>query len=103
MSNFTGTAGTNDNDVVYTSPVLGSDYAEHIFRATAGVVTAQVTHDGATWSPDVAFDDLQSTAPGTLVATTAGTSNFYRLRGRFHRIRFLQAGATASNVAGIHL
>lgn len=100
MLKFTGVIGVNDNDVVYTSQNV-EDYDQHLFHATAGLLTVQVLINGV-WSADVAFDDLDSVAPATLVAITTALQH-YRLRGKFEKIRFLQSGATASNVKGAHM
>ena len=100
MLKFTGAIGVDDNDVVYTSQNV-EDYDEHLFHAVAGVVTVQVLINGV-WSADIAFDDLDSVAPATLVVITT-TTQHYRLRGKFEKIRFLQAGAVASNVKGSHM
>ena len=99
MINFTGVAGTNDNDVVYTSQDVGN-FLEHIFYATAGSLSVQVYINGA-WSGDIAFEDLESTAPSVFVKTTTSTGK-YRLIGRYKKIRFLQNGGTPSNVSGTH-
>ncbi len=102
MLKFTGIVGVNDNDVVYTFDKDCELYDQHVFRSQTQVVSAQVKVNG-TWSGDIAFTDLQSTAPATKVLVTTGQVNIYRIEGKFEGVRFLQAGAVAANVEGAHL
>lgn len=101
MISFAGTTGTNAGDVVYTSPVVDL-YTEHIFNATAGALTAEVSVNGTDYQAAVAFTSLITVTPETPVVVTTSTT-FYRLVGRFKNIRFKQSGATGSNVAGAHI
>lgn len=97
--NFTGSIGTNDGDIVYTAEGdLIRNYIEHIFTPTAGALTCETKVEGV-WN-QVAFEDMQSTSPGTFVTTANDTGRHYRVAGRFDGIRFKQSGATPSNVKG---
>ncbi len=101
---FSGTAGTGDNAVMYTSGDI-SNYKTHYFwqSASGGSLSVQVLLPDATWSDDVALEDLHSTTPTTLVTTaTASVTKIYRLKGTFLGLRVLQNGATASGVRGYH-
>jgi hypothetical protein len=101
MLAFTGTIGANAGDVVYTSADV-SRYGEHIFNATAGALTAEVTVNGTDWQAAVAFTSLITVTPGTPVVVTTSTT-MYRLVGKFRSVRFKQSGATPSNVKGAHV
>lgn len=105
MLNFkNNTAGVNDNDVIYTSKQSLVRYAEHIIQVVAGSVTVQASmDDGATWSADLAVQDLQSTNSATFVTTMTTAGNLFRIKGRFTNIRILQSGATPSNAHISHI
>lgn len=98
---FTGQAGTNDNDVVYTSPDI-SGYGRTVIECTAGTVDIEVSVDGTNWNstpPAVLLHD--ATAVGTFSLTIAnGKIGIYV--ARFKKIRVKQNGATASNARGFH-
>lgn len=95
-----GSAGTNDNDVIYTSGAL-DNYNYHIIEATAGTVSIDVSIDGTNWIADVAVVDVTTTTPATRVVTLASGSMGI-LEGKFKNIRVLQSGATASNARIAH-
>jgi len=96
---FTGAAGTNDNDLVYTSPDV-SVYNTHYIECTAGTVDLEVTLDGTNWNttpPAVLLHD--ATAVGTYIATIAsGKIGILKMKVKKFRIR--QNGATAANARG---
>ena len=97
---WSGQAGTSDNDVVYTSPDV-SGYNVHYVQATAGTIDIDVTLDGTNWIAAVAAVSLVTTTPATRVVEAA-SGVCLELRGKFRRIRVLQKGATASNARGAH-
>ena len=88
--------GTGDNTVLFTSGDLSS-YNIHMIQASAGLVDAEVSLDGTTYSPaaSIALEDMSSIAPTTRVLVTAST-NVYMLRGKYKNIRLVQNGATAA-------
>ena len=97
---FTGVAGVNDNDVVYTSPDV-SAYSYHLIECTAGTIDVDVSVNGTNWIAAVAGVSLVTTTPGTRVIEAA-SGVCLEIRGKFKRIRVLQKGATASNARGAH-
>jgi len=101
---FTGAAGTNDNDVVYTSGDVSS-YNQHVIEATAGTVDIQVSVDGTNWNTTpaaVLLHDDVTTGGGVLSASIA-SGKVGILKGKYKKIRLLQNGATASNARGAHV
>lgn len=100
---FTGTAGVNDNDVVYTSTDV-SLYDIHVIECTAGTVDIQVTVDGTNYNTTQAavmlHDDI-TTGGGVRILTIA-SGKIGILRGKYKGIKVLQNGATASNARGGH-
>lgn len=96
---FVGAIGTNDNDLVYTSPDV-SAYNSHFIECTAGTVDLEVTLDGTNWNltpPAVLLHD--ATAVGTYIATIAsGKIGILKMKVKKFRIR--QNGATPSNARG---
>lgn len=100
---YTGTAGTNDNDVVYTSTDI-SMYDYHTIECTAGTVDIQVTVDGTNYNTTPAavmlHDDV--TTGGGVRSATIASGKVGILRGKFKGIKLLQNGATASNARGGH-
>ena len=105
MLNFnSNTIGVNDNDVVYVSGQDISRYPEHLIQVVAGSVTIQGSlDDGTTYSADLAVQDMQATASQTFVTTMTTNGNMFRLRGRFTKLKILQAGATPSNAHISHI
>jgi len=100
---FTGVAGVNDNDVVYTSTDV-SMYNVHIIEATAGTVDIQVSVDGTNFNAlqaAVLLHDDVTTGGGVKVLTMA-SGKIGILTGKYNAIRVLQNGATASNARGGH-
>lgn len=99
---WTGAAGTNDNDVVYTSGDV-SDYDVHIIDCTAGTVDVDISTDGSNYTQAVAVRNVKSTSPLTyVVSAIAASLPVIELRGRFAKIRVLQKGAPAANARGCH-
>lgn len=100
---YTGTAGTNDNDVVYTSTDI-SAYDFHTIECTAGTVDIQVTVDGTNYNTTQAavmlHDDV--TTGGGVRSVTIASGKVGILRGKYKGIKILQNGATASNARGGH-
>lgn len=95
-----GSAGTNDNDVIYASGDV-SNYSSHLIECIAGTVSIDVSIDGTNWIQDVAVIDVTATTPATRVVTlTSGSMG--ELIGQFKKIRVLQSGATASNARIAH-
>lgn len=97
---FTGQAGTNDNDVVYTSPDV-SGYNVHYIECTAGTIDVDASLDGTNWIPAIAGVSLITTTPATRVVEAA-SGVCLEVRGKFKRIRVVQKGAVASNARGAH-
>jgi alpha-L-fucosidase len=100
---FTGSAGTNDNDVVYTSTDV-SLYNYHTIECTAGTVDIQVSVDGTNYNTTqaaVLLHDDVTTGGGVFVLTIA-SGKIGILKGKFKNIKILQNGATASNARGGH-
>lgn len=97
---FTGQAGTNDNDVVYTSPDV-SAYNRHYIECTAGTIDVDVSLDGTNWIPAVAGVSLVTTTPATRVVEAA-SGVCLEISGKFKKLRVLQKGAVASNARGAH-
>lgn len=102
--NFTGSAGTNDNDVVYTSNDI-SMYNVHYIEGTAGTVDIQVSVDGTNFNTTqaaVLLHDDVTTGGGVNVLTIA-SGKIGVLRGKYKKLRILQNGATGSNARGAHV
>jgi len=99
-SEFTGSAGTNDNDVVYTSGDI-SMYNTHYIEATAGTIDVDVSLDGTNWIAAVAGRSLVATASTTHVVEAA-SGVALEIKGKFKKLRINQKGATASNARGAH-
>lgn len=97
---WTGTAGTNDNDVVYLSGDV-SDYDACIIECTAGTVDVDVSLDGTNWIVGVAARSLKATAQTTFV-TSIASGDAIEVAGHYKLIRVLQAGVTPSNARGAH-
>jgi hypothetical protein len=66
----TGSAGTNDNDVIYTSGDI-TDYDLHYIECTAGTVSWDLSFDGTNWVADCAGSSVKATASATWVVTIA--------------------------------
>lgn len=100
---FLGSAGTNDNDLVYTSPDV-SAYNTHMFECTAGTIDLEVTMDGTNWQttnpPAVLLHD--ATAVGTYSLTIAA-NKIGILKMKCKGVRVRQNGATPSNCRGAHV
>ncbi len=97
---FTGSAGTNDNDVIYTSGDV-SAYNYHLIEATAGTVDVDVSGDGTNWIAAVAGVSVVTTTPATRVVEAAA-GVMLQITGQFKKIRVNQKGAVASNARGAH-
>ena len=97
---FTGAAGTNDNDIIYTSEDI-STFNEITIEATAGTVDIEVSLDGTNYNATpVAVLLADATAVGTYNLTiTAGKIGILRMHVKKFRIR--QNGAVASNARGL--
>lgn len=97
---FTGAAGTNDNDIIYTSPDV-SAFNEIAIECIAGTVDLEVSLDGTNFNatpPAVLLAD--ATAVGTYSLTIAnGKIGILRMHVKKFRIR--QNGATAANARGL--
>ena len=96
----TGAAGTNDNDVVYTSGDI-TTYNVHYVEATAGTVDVDVSIDGTNWIAAVAGVSLVTTTPATR-AIDAASGVCLRIEGKFKKLRVNQKGAVASNARIAH-
>ena len=101
---FTGVAGTNDDDVIYTSPDIA--YANNIYVAcSAGVLDIEVSYDdGATWRT-ILFTSVVSatnvaTADDSELASGEHTILTKAVLGTITNFRLNQKGATASNGSG---
>jgi hypothetical protein len=97
---ITGAAGTNDNDVIYTSGDV-SDYDVHYIECIAGTVSWDISFDGVNFVADAVGSSLKSLTSATWVVTIA-SGGAVRVPGAFKAIRVLQAGATASNARIVH-
>lgn len=98
-----GAQGTNDNDVVYTSPDV-TPFGTHTIECTVGTVDIQVTLDGTNWNTTqaaVLLHDDVTTGGGVKVLTIAA-GKVGILRGKYKNIRVLQTGAVASNCRVFH-
>lgn len=97
---FTGAAGTNDNDIIYTSGDV-STFNEITIECTAGTIDLEVSLDGTNFNatpPAVLLAD--ATAVGTYSLTIAnGKIGILRMHVKKFRIR--QNGATAANARGL--
>lgn len=99
---WTGSIGTNDNDVVYTSRDV-SDYNLHVIECTDGTVDIDISTDGTNFTSAVAVRNVKGANSTTFVVDAIAASvPVVELRGRFKTIRVLQKGATASNARGSH-
>lgn len=98
--NATGTAGTNDNDVVYTSNDI-TTYNTHYVECTAGTIDVDVSLDGTNYIAAVAGVSLVTTTPATR-AIDAASGVCLRIEGKFKKLRVNQKGATASNARIAH-
>jgi hypothetical protein len=96
----TGTQGTNDNDVVYTSGDI-SGFRKHYIEATAGTIDVDVSIDGTNWITAVAGVSLVTTTPATRVVEAASGVCIV-IEGVFEKLRVNQKGATASNARILH-
>ena len=96
-----GVAGTNDNDVIYTSPDVSS-YNQHVIECTAGTVDIQVSVDGTNFNTLQAAALLMDATAVTTYSLTIASTKIGILSGKFRKIRVLQNGATASNCRGGH-
>lgn len=99
----TGAAGTNDNDIVYTSGDV-STYNTHYIECTAGTVDIQVSLDGTNFNNTqaaVLLHDDVTTGGGVKILTIA-SGKVGILKGKFKKIKVLQNGATASNARIAH-
>jgi hypothetical protein len=97
---FTGSIGTNDNDVVYTSGDI-SGFTKHYIEATAGTIDVDVSVDGTNYIAAVAGVSLTTTTPATRVVEAASGVCIV-IEGVFKKMRINQKGATASNARGRH-
>ena len=95
-----GAAGTNDDDVIYSSADV-TDFDVHYIECTDGTVSWDVSFDGTNWVSDCVGSSLKATASGTWVNTIAA-GGAVRVPGIFSKIRVLQSGATASNARVVH-
>lgn len=100
---FLGAAGTNDNDVVYTSGDISS-YNYHVIECTAGTVDVQISVDGTNWNTtQVAVQLLDDvTTGGGIKSLTIASGKVGIISGKVKAMRILQNGATASNARGGH-
>ena len=96
----TGAAGTDDNDVIYTSADVTA-FDVHYIECTVGTVSWDVSFDGTNWIGDCVGSSIKATAAGTWV-NTAAAGDAVRVPGIFAKIRVLQSGATASNARIVH-
>ena len=99
---FTGAAGTNDNDVIYTSEDI-SLYTTHMIQSTgSGIIDVDVSLDhGSTWTLAVAGRNIATTGVFTQVSEAATTLSL-GIKGRYTKMRVNQKGATAANASGHH-
>ena len=91
---FTGT-GTNDNDVLFTTPNV-ERHSEFTLMSTTGAVDVFVSLDGTNFSTAaLAMEDQGATASTTYVLVTVA-ARVYKFRGKYRIIRVLQNGGTAA-------
>lgn len=98
--NAAGSAGTNDNDVVYTSGTIDT-YNTHYVEATAGTVDVDVSIDGTNWIAAVVGRNVATTGVFTQVADAA-SGVCLEIKGVYKKLRVNQKGATASNARITH-
>lgn len=92
---YDSATGAADNAVLLE--LAGGAWKRYLVQAASGVVDVQVTCEEGptpTWAAASLYPAGQGLA-GTAVAQTSSTGVF-ELHGRFHRVRFLQQGATAA-------
>ena len=98
---WAGTAGTNDDDVVYTSPDV-SEFNFHMIEATAGALDVWGSMDGVNYSPVALAGNAVNNASSTARATSISAGNMVQIWGKWKHIRVDQTGATAANGRGSH-
>lgn len=96
----TGTAGTNDNDVIYTSVDI-SEYNTHYVEATAGTIDVDASIDGTNWIAAVVGRNVVTTGVFTQVAEAA-SGVCLEIKGIYKKLRVNQKGAVASNARISH-
>lgn len=96
----TGTAGTNDNDVVYTSIDI-SEYSRHYVESTAGTIDVDVSLDGTNWIAAVVGRNIVTTGVFTQVGEAA-SGICLEINGVYKKLRVNQKGASASNARISH-
>ena len=95
-----GSAGTNDNDVVYTANDV-SMYNTHYVECTAGTVDVDVSIDGTNWIAAVVGRNIATTGVFTQV-NEAASGVCLEIIGKYRKLRVNQKGATASNARIAH-
>lgn len=104
---WSGAAGTADNDVIYTSPDV-SAYNYHIIENTSGeTMDIFVSVDGTNFTTAAASVELidDVTTGGGVKSITIPTVKTAILKGKFKKIRVDQNGAgtpAAGEVRGAH-
>jgi len=96
----TGSAGTNDNDVVYTANDV-SMYNTHYIECTAGTIDVDVSIDGTNWIAAVVGRNIVTTGVFTQV-NEAASGVCLEIKGKYRKLRVNQKGATASNARISH-
>lgn len=95
-----GSAGTNDDDVVYTANDV-SMYNTHYVECTAGTIDVDVSIDGTNWIAAVVGRNIVTTGVFTQV-NEAASGVCLEIKGKFRKLRVNQKGATASNARIAH-
>jgi hypothetical protein len=89
---FTGGAGTNDNDVIYTTGDI-SEYDSFLLMSTAGAMDVFPTLDGTNYATaGISLTDMGASDLSPVVVTAA--NRIYGFRGKFLGFKVLQNGAT---------
>jgi len=69
-------------------------FNEFAIQSSAGVMDALASLDGVNFTVPIAFEDKQSTAPGTRVLVTVAGGIYY-FAGNFKALRIRQSGGVA--------
>lgn len=99
---WAGAAGSNDNDLIYTSGDV-SRFNYHTIAVTGtDAADVEVTVDGTTWHvvATLLADDVVT--GGGIAVITVPTGKLGVLRGKFKQIRVRQDGATDADAFGAH-
>lgn len=108
---WSGAAGSNDNDVIYTSPdvsgynyhtvtVSGTDSADvyvSVDGVTYDLMSVSLTDDA--YDGETTAEAVQHNAARVVTIPTGKTGYF---EGKYKRVRVIQDGATDSDAIGAH-